>query len=181
MKKLSALLLAILFAFHFACAETAASGQTDPLDTTYFFTVPAAADTQPAPDAPLFIDLLVDADFAPSLALLGEPLSCFESESCAFQGLDKVFTFPGFCVNTYPKEGLDLIQSIYLMDDTVTTAEGAYIGMHTDELAALYGEPSAEAEGSVSFIKGGCALAFIHDADGYITAITYSSLAASAQ
>lgn len=123
----------------------------------------------------------VDMDAAAAVALLGEPAGYFESESCAFQGMDKVYTYPSFVINTYPQEGLDLILSVYLMDDMYTTEEGAYIGMHLDEITAIYGEPAKTAEGSVTYEKGGCALAFMHDADGYVNAITYTSIAASAQ
>lgn len=175
MKKILAILCMLSLCIVPALAETAADAE-EAVEETYQFIVPVIAE-----GGNIEAVLAMDADFAPALALLGEPVGYFESESCAFQGLDKVYTFPSFVVNTYPQEGVDCIQSIYLMDDTVTTAEGAYIGMHIDELAALYGEPGATAEGSVSFVKGGCALAFIHDADGYVTAITYTSIAASAQ
>jgi len=172
MKKLIAVLVAVLLPLCFACAETDAA--VSPLEENYYFSVQSTGMTEPA-------NILVDTDFAAALALLGEPLSCFESESCAFQGLDKVFTFPGFMVNTYPQEGLDFVASVFLMDDTVTTVEGAYIGMHIDELAPLYPEMPVAAESSVSYTKGGCVLSFMHDADGYITAITYTSLTSSAQ
>ncbi len=172
MKKLFALLLCAIFLCACALAESPAPTEP-PLEETYFFSF------QPAEGEP--IELRMDADFAPALALLGEPASVFESESCAFQGLDKVFSFPSFIVYTYPQDGLDKISSIYLMDDMVETAEGAYIGMEITAARALYSEPTAETENSVSYEKGGCILNLLYDADGYVTAITYLSVAANPQ
>lgn len=176
MKKIIAILCALLLctAPAFAQAGDAAS-QDEPVEP-YLFIVEIAAGEENAQAV-----FGVDMDIAPAVALLGDPISFFESESCAFQGMDKVYTYTSFIVNTYPKDGQDLILSVYLMDDTVETPEGAYIGMHIDDITALYGEPTSSAESSVTYEKGGCALAFILDAEGYVSAITYTSVAASAQ
>lgn len=170
MKKLAAVLLSLCILLCVSIAETV------PAEETFVFLIETGT-----PEEPISVSLSMDQDFAPALALLGEPLGYFESESCAFQGLDKVYTYPSFIISTYPQDGLDRILSIYLMDDMVTTAEGAYIGMHLDEVSALYGEPTSTAEQSVTYEKGSCALAFICDADGCVSAITYTSVAASAQ
>ena len=52
---------------------------------------------------------------------LGDPDDYFESESCAFEGLDKVYTYPGFHLNTYPVDDKDYVLSVDFMDDTVET------------------------------------------------------------
>jgi len=171
MKKLFAILVALVLCLSAGYAETEEAAVE-----TYLFIVEVVSGEET-----VSVEIGVDQDFAPVLALLGEPVGYFESNSCAFQGLDKVYTYPSFVINTYPQEGADMVSSIYLMDDMFTTAEGAYIGMSIDEVKAIYGEPTSEADSSVSFVKGPCALAFLYDADGYITAITYTSVAASAQ
>ena len=176
MKKLAAVLLSLCILLCVSIAETVPAEPVVPAEETFVFLIEIGT-----PEEPISVSLSMDQDFAPALALLGEPLGYFESESCAFQGLDKVYTYPSFIISTYPQDGLDRILSIYLMDDMVTTSEGAYIGMHLDEVSALYGEPTSSADQSATYEKGGCALAFICDADGYVTAITYTSVAASAQ
>lgn len=171
MKKLFAILVALVLCLSAGYAET-----EEAAEETYLFVVPVVSGGET-----IDVALAVDADCAEAIDLLGEPASYFETESCAFQGMDKVYTYPSFVINTYPKDGADMVMSIFLMDDVFTTAEGAYIGMSVDEVKAIYGEPTAEADASVSYEKGGCALAFMYDADGYVTAITYSSIASSAQ
>ena len=153
-----------------ACDETA--------EETYAFVLYLPDETA---DEPVAITIAMDADAAPIVEALGEPIGYFESESCAFQGLDKVYTYPSFLLYTYPQDEMDLVSSLYLMDDMVTTAEGAYICMTAEQISALYGEPTSEADSSVTYEKGGCALSFLFDADGYVSAITYVSVAASAQ
>ena len=44
----------------------------------------------------------MNADASAVVDELGEADDYFESESCAFEGLDKVYTYPGFQLNTYP-------------------------------------------------------------------------------
>lgn len=168
-------LLSIFCALLLCCACAAAEQDARPVET-YLLPVPLFSAEEPG-EALLGVDL----DAAVALAPLGEPLSFFESPSCAFQGMDKVYTFPSLVVNTYPEQGKDLILSIYLTDDALTTGEGAYIGMHTDEILALYGEPTRTADASLTFEKGGCALSFLYDAEGFVTSILYESIRASAQ
>lgn len=82
----------------------------------------------------------VDDDMAGVLNALGEPNQYFEAASCAFDGLDKVYTYSGFTITTRPDGDKDFVQSILLTDDSVTTPEGIYIGCSADEVTAAYGE-----------------------------------------
>ena len=75
---------------------------------------------------------------------LGDADDYFESESCAFEGLDKVYSYPGFKLNTYPKDGKDYVLSVVFMDDTVSTKEGVSIGSTKDEVTKAYGDASEE-------------------------------------
>ena len=45
--------------------------------------------------------LPMNADFAPLLAYLGEPANYFEAESCAFEGMDKTYTYDAVGVIRY--------------------------------------------------------------------------------
>ena len=176
MKKWFAFALGIALTLSFALAEGTQNAAETPSEESWIFLAPVSRNEEL-----IEVPIAVDADAAPVVEALGEPVEYFESESCAFQGLDKVYAYPSFVLYTYPLDGKDYIMSLYLMDDMVTTKEGAYIGMHMDAISELYGEPTDTNEGSATYEKDGCALSFLFDVDGFVNAITYSSIAASAQ
>ena len=106
---------------------------------------------------------------------LGDPVSYFESESCAFQGLDKTYTYKDFVITTYPKDDVDYVFSIELLNDVVTTPEGAYIGMSADDVKALYPEgPTEESDKALQYVDGDSKLSFILD-NGEVSSICYTS------
>ncbi|MCM1120609.1 MAG: hypothetical protein NC543_14750 [bacterium] len=115
----------------------------------------------------------VDADMAPILAALGEPASYFEAASCAFEGLDKIYTYSSFEIDTYPAQDRDLVSAVILKDDSVTTAEGVCIGDSLEKLQEIYGEGSVE-EGMLIYEKDGVKLCFILRDDSVIS-IEYRS------
>ncbi|MBE6764889.1 MAG: hypothetical protein IJP10_04375 [Clostridia bacterium] len=152
------------------CAQTPASSSgsaapaADTTDTAaYVFTYNSVA-------------IPMDAPAAPIVAQLGEPLSYFESESCAFEGIDKTYTYQSFVLNTYPKDGVDYVSSVRLTNDTVSTAEGIYIGSTLDSVNAAYSGSFTVGETGCSFKAGNMTLSFILDAaTGNVTSIKYSS------
>lgn len=117
----------------------------------------------------------VDGDMAPILQALGEPASYFEAASCAFEGLDKIYTYNGFEIDTYPAQDKDLVSAVILKDDSVTTAEGICIGDSLEKLLEAYGEASQE-NGMLVYIKDGMKLCFILQDDSIIS-IEYRSTA----
>lgn len=110
----------------------------------------------------------VNEDMAELLATDGDYLSYFEAESCAFNGLDKTYTYAGFVISTRPEGEKDYINSILLTDDSVTTPEGVYIGSTRAAVTAAYGEGDAVGAG-LSYTKGDCVLSFIFDGDTVIS------------
>lgn len=120
------------------------------------------------------VEIAVDADLAPIVEALGEATSYFESESCAFQGLDKVWTYGGVILRSYPEDGKDLVLSVELKDDSVSTPEGVYIGSAEADVKAAYGEPATASDTACVYTKGGSTLTFILDG-GKVTGITYTS------
>lgn len=99
------------------------------------------------------------------LAALGDPLHYYEVKSCAFEGMDKIYTYTSFEISTYPNGANDLVSSIYFKDDTVTTQEGAYLGMAKSDVLALYGSNYTESAGAYVYSKGGMELHFIFDGE----------------
>ncbi len=63
----------------------------------------------------------------------------FEQDSCAYQGKDRVYTYQGFEMSTYPADGKEKIASIYFLDSTVSTPEGIKIGSTKKEVLEIYG------------------------------------------
>ena len=111
----------------------------------------------------------IDDNMADVLAALGEPLSYFEATSCAFEGLDKTYTYSGFSITTRPDEDLqDYVNLILLTDDSVSTQEGVYIGCSADDVTAAYGEGS-RTENVIRYTKGNSAMNFILEGDKVIS------------
>ncbi|MBQ9346241.1 MAG: hypothetical protein IJT94_02725 [Oscillibacter sp.] len=125
-------------------------------------------------------DIVIDAEAAPILAALGDAASYYEAASCAFEGLDKYYTYGSYEVDTYPDEsGVDRISAVLLKDDLVSTAEGVSIGSSREDVAAAYGE-GAEEGASLVYEKGGMKLMFILDSDGAVESIQYLTKALDA-
>lgn len=114
-----------------------------------------------------------DMDAAYIVSALGDPLNYFEAASCAFEGLDKIYTYASFEIDTYPQDGKDLISAVILKDDLVYTEEGAYIGMTVDQITALYGETEADG-GALVYQQGDMKLKFIID-NQVVVSIEYDS------
>ena len=142
-----------------AAPTQSAGGQTDV--GGYTFTVSKADNYVVA----------IDDDMADVLKALGEPLSFFEAASCAFEGMDKTYTYSGFVITTRPDGEKDYVNSIRLTDDSVVTPEGVYIGCSADDVTAAYGEGS-RTENVISYTKGNTAMNFVLEG-GKVISIEY--------
>ncbi len=115
--------------------------------------------------------LELNADMAQVLEKLGEPVSYFEAASCAFDGLDKTYTYAGFTVTTRPDGDKDYVNDILLTDDTVATAEGVRIGSSLSDVTAAYGEQEPDGSALI-YSQEGVTLLFLLDGDK-VTSIEY--------
>ncbi len=118
------------------------------------------------------VKIAIDADAAPILAALGEWRDYAESASCAFVGLDKVYTYAGFEIQTYPMNGKDYVYMVALYDDTVATPEGVRIGSSADAVVAAYGEASEQSATALIYRGDVVDLEFLLR-DGAVTYIKY--------
>lgn len=172
MKKTLCILLAavMLSCFVFAgCAQTPATSSG---------TAASSGTTETAPYVFNYngIAIPINAEAAPIIAQLGEPLSYFESESCAFEGIDKTYTYQSFVLDTYPLNGADYVSAVRLTNDTVNTAEGIYIGSTLESVNSAYNGNASVGETGCSFVAGDMTLSFILDgATGNVTSIKYST------
>lgn len=133
---------------------------------------PAESQAPAAPESYVFqtgtATVSIDQDMTEVLTALGEPQSYFEAASCAFDGLDKTYTYPGFQVITRPEGDKDYVNSILLTDDSVTTPEGLYIGSSSADVTAAYGEGDATSS-SIMYTKDGVTLSFILENDTVVS------------
>jgi hypothetical protein len=121
------------------------------------------------------ISIPMNVDAAPIVKALGDPVQYFEAASCAFQGLDKIYTYNGFEIYTYPNGDKDYISSLNFLDDSVTTVEGIYLGSTLEEVKAAYGEDYTQEASAYTYTLGQTELCFIIEEDT-VTAITYSAI-----
>ncbi len=119
------------------------------------------------------VTIAMNAEAAPIVEALGEYDDYFESESCAFDGLDKQYTYGSFILKTYPLEDVDYVSSVEIRDDLVSTPEGISIGSTAEDVVAAYGEPAEE--GTYSYTKGDCTLLLLVQ-DGAVTSIQYTAI-----
>ncbi len=117
--------------------------------------------------------IAIDADVAPILASLGAWRDYAESASCAFEGLDKIYTYAGFEIQTYPMGEKDFVYMIILQDDTVATEKGVRIGDSKDAVIAVYRIPDDQTDNSLTYNGEGMYLQFIMR-DDIVTSIQYS-------
>lgn len=117
----------------------------------------------------------MNQDTSEVLSSLGKEISYFEAPSCAFDGLDKTYTYAGYQLITYPNGNKDYVNSIVLKDDTVTTKEGLYIGGSKSSVETTYGTDFEDVNGAYVYTKGDSKLEFIFNGD-VIASITYTAI-----
>ncbi len=118
------------------------------------------------------VSVAVNAEAAPILQALGAWLDYAESPSCAFEGMDKIYTYQGFELETYCLDGTDYIASIRLLDDSVKTTEGIAIGSTKEAVTDVYGSPDEQTDTAFTYQSGDMKLQFLFR-DGSVSDIQY--------
>ena len=171
-------LLSLLLALGLTASLAACSGGEDAQTTAPDSSSAQPAETSAVQESGSYVfqsagtDIAIDANMADVLAALGESQSYFEAASCAFDGLDKTYTYSGFIITTRPDGEEDFVNSILLTDDSVTTPEGAYIGCTLDQVTAAYGAAEPSETGVLAYTKGSTTLNFILK-DDVVASIEY--------
>lgn len=75
---------------------------------------------------------------------LGEPTSVSEAPSCHYEGMDTVYVYDGFSVQTYRNGDADAIAVITVESDAYPTAKGIKVGDTAEAVAKAYGDPVEE-------------------------------------
>lgn len=110
-----------------------------------------------------------------SLKDLGKEVDYYQAESCAFQGLDKIYTYNNFELHTYEIDGVDHVYSIVFLDDIISTPEGISLGSSLEDLIDAYGEDYTQELGLYTYELDKVKLAFIIENDE-VSSIEYSAV-----
>ena len=86
------------------------------------------------------VSIVPGEDFSDAYETLGEPVNYTEAASCYYDGMDKVFTYDGYEVRTYPDGEKDLVQDLCLSSDKYSTDKGITVGSSLADVTAAYGE-----------------------------------------
>lgn len=130
----------------------------------------AAADTWYFQKDDVKIEMKAPAD--PIIEALGEYQDSYEAPSCAFDGMDVVYTYAGFEVLTYVENDSAIISGVVLRDDTVETLEGICIGSSKADVEAAYGQKFEEGSTTLELTKGNSQLLIILTDDA-VSSIQY--------
>lgn len=118
------------------------------------------------------VTIAMHSKMEPILEKLGEPMEYFEAESCALPGMEKIYTYSGFEILTYEKEGVDYVLSVVILDDSVSTKEGIYLYSDLDSLIEKYGDDYTKELNTYKYESGKSQLVFLVE-DDEITSIEY--------
>lgn len=95
-----------------------------------------------------------------------------ELQSCAFEGLDKVYTYESVEITTSEMKGKETIYCVYFLDDTLQTTEGIKMLDEKSKMIEVYGENYEETLNRHAYKTGKVELIFIIEND-IITSIEY--------
>lgn len=178
MKKLSVLFIAVLMSLSMLVA-CGGSGDQNTEDKGNQGTTNNETNNQKENNSYVFklngTDVQINAGWADIYAKLGKEDSYFESNSCAFQGLDKVYTYGSVVIQTYPINEVDYVYSIELKDDTVETPEGLYIGSTKADVEKIYGTPADQTDSAYIYKQGESQLNIMFIGDEVVS-IVYVSI-----
>lgn len=111
-------------------------------------------------------------DFADIGAKLGNPDGYYEAASCAFDGKDKIYTFGSVQISVSPLNGKDIIYMITLLDDSLATPEGIYVGATKASVIEAYGAQGTDKGSSLTYNSGKTDLVFLIR-DDCVTSVQY--------
>ena len=182
MKKLLCLLPALVLTALCACGAPAAPAQ--PEETAAAAPAEEAAPEQPEDTASAAeetelrfvyhdVEIAVLDEAEPLLAALGEPLARYETESCAYEGMDELYDYDGVELSVNEIEGVRRITGIILLDDTVATPEGLRIGMALQEALKLLPTEPEQSGRICRFTSGNTCLSLGTNDAGELVSIDY--------
>lgn len=130
--------------------------------------------TEPNPEqADVFSFTFQGVNLTPGAAFVADampkPDSTYEIPSCAFEGVDTVYSYAALEVTACGPVGQQQIYSVFLVDVNTPTAEGLYMGDTKDMAVALYGSGYTENGTEWVYTKGGTTLHLLFQGDTIIS------------
>ena len=119
------------------------------------------------------VSITIGSDATKFLKKAGKPKSVTKQKSCAYNGMDRTYTYSYFKITTYSNtdNGTEYINSITLTSKKVSTKEGIKIGSTEKQVKKKY-KKATESHGVYTATKGKTKL-IITVSDGKVTAIQY--------
>ena len=120
-------------------------------------------------------DMAPGNEIGPYLDVLGEPLEDPKpSRGCGGEGLFTTYKQSDFYIQTYIEEGTDreLIYSIVITGSLIDFG-GVHVGDTIDAAKQVYGTPTVDEEGGITYISGNIILFFASDGMNAIAEIQY--------
>lgn len=114
-------------------------------------------------------EIKINAPVAPITEVIGEPIHFFEAQSCAFEGMDRVYTYSGFDLQTYTIDNKEFVFSVSFLDDTVATREGISIGASLEDVTKAYGSDFEKSFNQYNYIENESKLSFIIENDEVVS------------
>ena len=121
------------------------------------------------------IEIAMDQEASQVLQELGKAENYYEAQSCEHQGKEKVFTYEGFELSTYPSGDGDHIKSVWFLSEDTKTPEGIHIGSTIQEMERAYGSSYVEEKGSYIYTSEDSILTFYTKKD-LVSGIEYKAI-----
>ena len=86
------------------------------------------------------VSVALDAELEPVISALGDADDVKSELSCHGEGDDKTYTYGGFIVKSYPKDGVDRVLEVLINDAGIPTSKGIEVGSSLDDVIAAYGD-----------------------------------------
>lgn len=83
-------------------------------------------------------------DVTPILEKLGDDYEYSEAMSCAYDGMDKIFSYADYDIYTYPDGEIDRVSEISVYTDDAATPKGLRVGDTVERIEELYGTDYVE-------------------------------------
>lgn len=99
---------------------------------------------------------------------IGKADSYFELTSCAFDGVDKVYTYSDIEIKVESVN--NAIYSMELIGSEITTVEGLALGDSIEDMERIYGTDYENNESVYTYTKGNTLLRILTD-NGFVTSI----------
>ncbi|MBE6661047.1 MAG: hypothetical protein E7605_06545 [Ruminococcaceae bacterium] len=107
------------------------------------------------------VELTVGMAADEAIARLGDDYTVTEAESCAGQGMDRMYTYSSMRLYVFaPVEGEAVVSSVSYTDDGAQTAQGLRIGSTSSDVIAALGEADEADDARLIYRGKGCVLTF---------------------